>query len=288
MKRPGIRRRGNRSLQTRASRGSPTTRNPACGVFPQRLYGWIPRRYRRAAVLATAPRRMSRAGRRARLACRAYRNETPLVPVDLHFHVERNRECVRCPATERMQSSEGMALERAIHCALGEENAKKNLEKTGGTPFFVRSFAAEIAEGYTMPASALNAMRREALDELLFADSRSRTSEEYKIAAPERYPSQQEKPALWARFYQKEQIVCADSFEKIILPAERSIQSYQVLGDRLTAQLPTVLFPADEPAFDAKLKCSRKRTYRSLGEQHLRHFAWLGAARPPGVQWWHG
>ena len=190
-----------------------------------------------------------------------YRNETSLVPVDLHFTLNGTASALVASDGTHAITVEGGAPERAIHRALDEENAKKNLEKTGGTPFFVHSFTAEIAEGYTMPASALNAMRREALDELLAlrGQPQPHKREEYEIVASERYLSQREKPALWARFCQKEQIVCADSFEKIILPAEEiDTEMIATLGDRLIAQLPTVLFPADEPAFDARLEVLKK------------------------------
>jgi putative protease len=121
----------------------------------------------------------------------------------------------------------------------------------------VRSFTSEIAEGYTMPASALNAMRRQALDDLLELRGQPQPHERMPFAfkASEKYQSKLEKPALWARFYQKDQIACADSFEKIMLPAEEiDITLIAQLGEKLIAQLPTVLFPEDEPAFDAKLE----------------------------------
>jgi len=186
-----------------------------------------------------------------------YRNETPRVPVDLQFKLDANRSSLTVSDGTRAVSVEGGAPERAIHRALDEENAKKNLEKTGGTPFFVRSFTAEIAEGYTMPASALNAMRRQALDELLELRGQPQPHGRMPFAfeLSEKFQSKLEKPAFWARFYKKEQISCADSFEKIILPAEEIDASLiAVLGNQLIAQLPTVLFPEDEPAFDAKME----------------------------------
>jgi len=186
-----------------------------------------------------------------------YRNETPLVPVDLRFKLDETHATLTVSDGAHSITAEGGAPEQAIHRALAEENAKKSLEKTGGTPFFVRSFTAEIAEGYTMPASALNAMRREALDALLElrGQPQPHKREDYTIVAPERYSTEREKPALWARFYQKDQLTCADSFEKIILPAEEiDAKLIAALGDKLIAQLPIILFPEDEPAFDTKLE----------------------------------
>jgi len=193
-----------------------------------------------------------------------YRNETPLIPVDVRFKLDETHSKLTVSDGAHSITAESGAPERAIHRALDEESAKKSLEKTGGTPFFARSFTAEIAEGYTMPASALNAMRRETLDELLAlrGQPQPHKREDYEIAAPARYLSQREKPALWARFYQKDQIACTDSFEKIILPAEEIDEELiTTLGDQLIAQLPTVLFPEDEPAFDVKLE--------ALGSQGL-------------------
>lgn len=186
-----------------------------------------------------------------------YRNETPHVPVDLQFKLDANTSSLTVNDGTRDFTAIGAAPERAIHRALDEEGARRNLEKTGGTPFFVRSFAAEIAEGYTMPASALNAMRRDALDALLALRGQTQPHERKPFAfePSEKYQSKLEKPTLWARFYQKEQISCADSFEKIILPAEEiDARLIAQLGGKLIAQLPTVLFPADEPMFDEKLE----------------------------------
>jgi putative protease len=186
-----------------------------------------------------------------------YRNEVPLVPVDLTFSLSEHATTLTVSDGERETTVQGGATERAIHRALDAENARKNLEKTGGTPFFVRSFQSEIAEGYTLPASALNALRREALDALLAlrGQTQPHKREDFTITAPVRYQSGLEKPALWARFYKKEQIACEGAFEKMILPAEEiDLNLLAQLGKKLVAQLPTVLFPEDEPVFDAKLE----------------------------------
>jgi putative protease len=190
-----------------------------------------------------------------------YRNEVSLVPVDFAFLLTANATTLTVSDGTHSLTAQGSAPERAVHRALDAESAQKNLEKTGGTPFFVRSFSAEIAGGYTLPASALNALRRDALDSLLAlrGETQRHKRQDFAIAAPERYSSALEKPALWARFYKKEQIACEDAFDKIILPAEEiDTDLFAQLGNKLIAQLPTVLFPADEQAFDAKLEALAK------------------------------
>ncbi len=201
-----------------------------------------------------------------------YRNEMPRVPVDLRFSLSESCASLTASDGTRETSAQAGAPERAIHRALDEESARKNLEKTGGTPFFVRSFCADIKDGLTLPTSALNALRREALDQLLTLRGQTPPHEKlaFAFAADARYQSPLEKPALWARFYQKEQIVCAESFERILLPAEE-IDSALIarFGEKLTAQLPTVLFPEDEPAFEARLESLVKSGLRSLWTNNI-------------------
>jgi putative protease len=196
----------------------------------------------------------------------------PRVPVDLHFSLSESCASLTASDGTREVSAHAGAPERAIHRALGEESARKNLEKTGGTPFFVRSFRADIKDGLTLPAAALNALRREVLDQLLALRGQTPPHEKqaFAFAADARYQSSLEKPALWARFYRKEQIVCAESFERILLPAEE-IDSALIarFGEKLTAQLPTVLFPEDEPAFEARMESLANSGLRSLWTNNI-------------------
>ena len=56
--------------------------------------------------------------------------------------------------------------EEALNVPLTEDRARQNLTKTGGTPYSVGSFSAEIGERTALSASALNALRRDALAQL--------------------------------------------------------------------------------------------------------------------------
>lgn len=201
-----------------------------------------------------------------------YRNETPLVPVDLRFSLT--------PASATLTATDGVhetiarfdAPQQAIHRPLDEVNARKNLEKTGGTPFYIRDFQAAIADGYTIPASTLNALRRQTLDELLIQRGKPKPHERkpFEITPVIQYKSKREKPLLWARFYEPEQIGNADAFERILLPAEQINASLiQTYGARLIAQLPTALFPEDEPAFDAKLEALASAGLQSVWANNI-------------------
>ena len=65
-------------------------------------------------------------------------------------------------------SVEGELCQAAAKKPLDAENARRALEKTGGTPFVLREMELQT-EGAFAPASALNALRREALEQLLQA-----------------------------------------------------------------------------------------------------------------------
>lgn len=190
-----------------------------------------------------------------------YRGETPLVPVDLRFILDERSALLFASDGTIETKAESDAPEQAIRRPLDEANARQNLEKTGGTPFYVRSFAATIAEGYTLSAAALNALRREALEKLLEARAKihPHTRQPFAWASSPRRATPPDHPPLWARFYEEAQIDSAEVFEKILLPAERiTLDTIQRYSGRLVAQLPTLLFPENEPAFGEHLAALAK------------------------------
>lgn len=111
----------------------------------------------------------------SRLA-RLYAKETPRVPVKITMTLLKNK-----PVCLSVRDGEGrraeawgeppMAAERR---ELGPQDVRRQLEKTGGTPFFVTGCEVEIGEGLMVSAAALNALRREALDRLLRLRAQSR------------------------------------------------------------------------------------------------------------------
>jgi len=186
-----------------------------------------------------------------------YRNENPRVGVDMRFTLGENGGEFTVTDSKYTVAVSVNAPEAAINRSLDEENAKKNLIKTGGTPFFVENFAADIAPGLTMPASGLNALRREALDKLLAERSALKPwprQEHAPAPAPEKRDKNKE-PALWARFANAGQMGDGAGYEKILLPLHTLTPALiQKLGDRLIGELPAVVWPEDEPAFAKRLE----------------------------------
>ncbi|MGN0372906.1 MAG: DUF3656 domain-containing protein [Enterocloster sp.] len=60
----------------------------------------------------------------------------------------------------------GQIPQRAQNQPMTEEKAVKQLNKTGGTPFYFEELRAEIGDGLFMPIQALNELRRDGLDAL--------------------------------------------------------------------------------------------------------------------------
>lgn len=97
--------------------------------------------------------------------------------------------------TVRARGEETVA--QAQNRALDESGARRQLEKTGGTPYVLKALTVE-GENAFMSASALNALRRDALEAL--ANAR-KAQPERKVEAEPRMPKMpaQETPALYAK-----------------------------------------------------------------------------------------
>jgi len=186
-----------------------------------------------------------------------YRNEMPRVPIDMNFQATVESSSLWVSDGIHHVQIQGPIPEQALRRAMDRESAYKSLSKTGGTPFFLQDFRSEIAPDIMLPASALNAMRRQALEELL-----------EKRSAPVPHPpaETEDRPAfmthtcdhpavLWARFAEPEQIAGTEHLEKLFLPAEKiTPELIAAYPNKLAAELPAVLFPQDEAAFGRTLE----------------------------------
>ena len=91
------------------------------------------------------------------------------VGVEMHLSVRRGEESeltVLDFAGNRAQVR-GPIPEEARNRPLEEEELRERLKKTGGTIFYPESIRVALDEGLSLPASAINALRRDALEELM-------------------------------------------------------------------------------------------------------------------------
>ena len=191
-----------------------------------------------------------------------YKNENPIVPVNMDFKLKSDGGLLIMGDGKNQVTVSVPQPQKAINRPLDEESARKNLEKCGGTPYYVQSFSADIDEGLMLPASTLNAMRREGIEKLnaLRGVKPEHTPQPFEWEKRGNFALKRMRPSLWARFYTPAQITGGEYLEKIILPAnEITAELIEKYGEKLTAQLPTLLFPTDEKAFEEKLQALKKQ-----------------------------
>ena len=174
-----------------------------------------------------------------------YHKERQSVPLSMAFSMDADGSRLTVSDGTREVSVSGPAPEPAVHRALDAESAEKNLAKTGGTQYYVNSFDAAIAPGLTLPAAALNAMRRAAVGEL--DEMRGAVPPvirtDWQFPERERHTASAPSP-LWARFFTAAQLP-EDAPDKVLLTVHEITPAIiERCGGRLIAELPAVWFPA--------------------------------------------
>jgi len=186
-----------------------------------------------------------------------YRSEVPLVPVKMAVSIRENQPVTLTVTDgEREVTASGPAPEKALKRPTDEALCRRGLEKTGGTPFYLDGLACAIGEGLMVPVSALNALRKDALEKLL---ARREEIVPHPFREPEGDPALHPKllnlkyPELRVRVEHKEQL--SESLTQpaalVILPLEEIAAHRELivlLGDKLAAELPVFLPPGEERA----------------------------------------
>ncbi len=116
--------------------------------------------------------------------------------------------------------AEGAVAEPARTAPLTEEAVTRSLCRLGGTPYRAERVQIRLDDGVMLPVSALNELRRRAVEAL----ERASAPAEQEILAPAyAAPAQERENTRSARFYRAEQITQAavSYFEKRFLPFDR-------------------------------------------------------------------
>ena len=189
---------------------------------------------------------------------RLYDKEAPRVAIGMALSVlpGRNAE-LRLTDGEREVLALGPEPEAARNMPLTAEKAAASLTKLGDTPFFCPSPACEIVPGLMLPASALNAMRREAVEQLAAlrgapAPVPDRTADilrslETGDGGVSHAQSEAGLPALRLRFQSASQLFTLPECGRYILPLYSLLKAPELLGQgELAAEVPVLTFPGDE------------------------------------------
>lgn len=137
---------------------------------------------------------------------------------------------------------------------IGERLADKSLRKTGGTPFVLQELTWQ-GDAYAMlPAAAWNALRREALAQLL--ELRGAAEERrvnFVTVTPGKRTAAQGRNAFRLRFQTAEQWFDVPEAEQTILPVRELISHPECITEKTVAELPALCYPGDMPALRADL-----------------------------------
>ena len=202
-----------------------------------------------------------------------YAKENPLVPVTMEFTAGAG-EAVVLTVRDRdghAVTVTGEAPLLAEKKPTDADRARQNLAKTGGTPYYAEVIDCTIGPGLLVPASALNALRREALEELTARRSAVEphpfTDRVPRLADA---PADRRKPKLRARVsagqLTRRLAGYCNEFQVPLEEAEDVLASGFVRPDQVIVEIPRILFDGAPKALEL---------LRRAGELGVRR-AWCG------------
>ena len=187
--------------------------------------------------------------------------ELAKTPVDVFARIKQGKACeLTLSAENTAVTVKGAVAQEAINAPLSFEDVKRSLTKLGNTPFSAKSFDAELSDGTIVPVSALNALRRQAAEQLeaLLNAIKSENDARFEKYIPESSKSER-KLAKSARFSSPEQIPeCAyEFFDIIYLPLDK------FGGECNGIILPPVIFDSERKKIEKMLQKAK-----DLGAEH--------------------
>ncbi len=199
--------------------------------------------------------------------------DVPRVGVDFSFSMQQDQPVV-LTANDReghTVSAQGEVPQAALKAPTNEELVRRSLEKTGGTFYYLNSLETELGEGLICPASQLNALRRQALEQL--TEQRGQIVPigfEPVARQSKRGRSPVAQPALRAQIRQMSQLTdsLVASCEQMILPLDEVLRHAAELDKsllpKLAVSLPRVVFGDDAAQLTERLNECRR-----MGIEHL-------------------
>ena len=171
-----------------------------------------------------------------------YDNENPLVPIDLEFVCKAGRKAVlTASALGKTATATGEVPEKAINKAMTEDSVKARLAKFGNTQFYLNSIKIDLDDGLILPASVINAMRREVAEKLNQTEVEPFVQMPYKA---KRIIQKDCTAYLTARFLHPEAIPDRHPFKRIFIPVWSSDEDF--VDNRAGVEIPRGLFGMEQ------------------------------------------
>lgn len=136
--------------------------------------------------------------------------------------------------------------EISVNKALSEEDAREKISKLGATPFYIKSFDANIGKNLFVPPSVLNSLRREACDKLLGIRGEIKP---FKTVEPSELKShrKKEKQKIYARFERISQLEKGFKLcDMAILPYNEILKNPGKIKGNVAAELDRCSFSNDK------------------------------------------
>ena len=139
--------------------------------------------------------------------------------------------------------------EKAIKIPLDEEKCRKQLLKTGGTPYCLDSLEIDLEKGVTMPLSEINSLRRIALEQLNFERTNKHNYEIFDVEIPTTIHKNVSKKKTYGRFTSANIGGGFKNFDMCFVPVfskESHIESLLNRGFKVGVEIPRGLFSREE------------------------------------------
>ena len=204
-----------------------------------------------------------------------YRRERSRVPVQMKLEIEEGGEKLTVTDADGNKAFAYGDAEPQPARTDPTESLNRSLAKTGGTPFTAEKITVEMDGGpWFIPGSAVNELRREALDALLKKRKVLRpwpTTEEHVTALPQR--TLPPRRTLRARFERWEQVPerALDGVEYLILPIAQADRVPREWRAKTLLELPRVMFGALEQDTACRIAATQDAGFAGYEVSNIAH-----------------
>ena len=204
-----------------------------------------------------------------------YRRERSRVPVQMKLEIEEGGEKLTVTDADGNKAFAYGDAEPQPARTDPTESLNRSLTKTGGTPFTAEKITVEMDGGpWFIPGSAVNELRREALDALLKKREVLRpwpATEEHVAALPQR--TLPPRRTLRARFERWEQVPerALDGVEYLILPIAQADRVPREWRAKTILELPRVMFGALEQDTARRIAATQDAGFAGYEVSNIAH-----------------
>lgn len=204
-----------------------------------------------------------------------YRRERSRVPVRMKLEIEEGGEKLTVVDADGNKAFAYGDAEPQPARTDPTESLRRSLAKTGGTPFVVEDITVEMDEGpWFIPGSAVNELRREALEALLKKREVLRpwaTTEEHAPELVQRPGAARR--VLRARFENWDQVPenALGNVEYLILPIAQADRVPEKWRAKTILELPRAMFGALEKDTERRVEATRTQGFAGYEASNIAH-----------------